>query len=101
MNDTIKEADEQDEEETQFDKNGNILSYKSPNKEIEPGRISNETKQQRLDIEIIDEKKYATISEKDIVVSPREQILLDYNFSLESESVKFEGDLVNESIRFD
>lgn len=90
LNDTINEADEKDEEETLFDKEGNTHSARSMNKELNIENL------------ILNEKKYARINVKDFSnQSPMCHIIPDCNASIESESIKFEEDLLNDSIKFE
>lgn len=101
MNETIKEADEKDEEETIFDKDRNRLSSRSIQKEFELEKYINGDIAEMIEINQIDERKYATTSDNGKDMSPKNHNILDYNFSIESESVKFEADLLNDSIKFD
>lgn len=99
--DTIKEADEKDEEETIFDKNGNRISsrsLRSINKQKEFDQRDHPFDIAPLEIE----RLYpSTISECDLPVQSPIDKYSQNSISLASASVKFDGDLLNDSLKFE
>ncbi|CAI2363028.1 unnamed protein product [Moneuplotes crassus] len=102
---TIKEADERDEEDTQFDKDGNKILRS--NNSLQGGSLKG--KKSMTDILVIpgENLKYdipSILGEAGLTKT--QEISLDQLnshdiHSLESESVKVEEDLLNDSIKFD
>lgn len=101
---TINEADEQDEEETIFDREGNkvfsrsLKSDKNSKKErklmLEEFRNPSWDDDRNQNIVVVNDKDYASTGRA-------EKLMNDYNLSLESESVKFDEDLLNDTLKFD
>jgi hypothetical protein len=99
--DTINEADEKDEEETIFDKDGNIVlwrSLRSVNKEKDLSEKDHPFEIAPLDVNRL---YHATISECDLPVQSPIDRYSQGNISLASTSVKFDGDLLNDSLKFE
>lgn len=107
---TIKEVDERDEEETIFDKEGNVVFSRSL-------RSANSTKDKipledhRMPSTDSDKVKYATNKNlpRDLLDTRADdhenynidRIMHNYNLSIESESVKFDEDLLNDSLKLE
>jgi len=102
---TIKEADERYEEDTQFDKEGNRLNRS--NKSLESSGQKEKMIAQEIKYNSLESQKYDINQiSKDPHFSKTHEISLskimnDQIFSEESESVKVEEDLLNDSIKFD
>ena len=91
-NNTINEADEKDEEETLYDKEANAVFSSS----LKSSKCNLDDKPK------ISIKNYATVSDGE----DKEKIYLEkihhgYNFSIESESVRFDEDLLNDTLKLD